>query len=575
MTDTNQKLSQLLHDTASMYRFLGDKNPFRAIAYENAARSIQGLPEDITYYVNRDSLDEIPGIGKSIGREIKEFNKSGHISRFEKLKKKVPFELIELMDIRGFGPQSLKKIYKELRLENKEDVARALQDGSIAELKGFGKIKVENMLRGLKLHKSVEERMLLWDALTLGEEAIGEIRNLPGVKQAELAGSLRRRKETIGDFDVLIAADHKKRKSIVDYLVSRSFARKVLAKGDTKVSVLLKRNGKQMDVRLVEDNEWGSALQYFTGSREHNVNLRAIANNKGYKISEYGVFTIKSGHRVAGRTEKEIYHALGMQMIPPEMREDRGEIQLAALHKIPSLVELSDIKGDLHMHTNLSDGNLTLEELVHYVRKNFSYEYIAITDHTQSSRVAGGMNEKEFLKQIQAIKKINDELGYDFVKAGAEVDILSDGSLDLADEVLSRLDWVTASIHSGFSRNNTDRLIKACESPYVHCIGHPSGRLIGSREPYPLDIATVIDVAKKTATALEINAQPNRMDLADEQATLAREKGVKMVIGTDSHKQGDFYFMRLGVSIARRAWCAANDISNSLPWKNLKLLSKN
>lgn len=569
-TDTNQQLGRLFHDTALMYRFLGEENPFRAIAYDNAARALHDLPDDITNYLRQGTLDDIPGIGKSIGKEIREFNTTGHIKRFERLKKKVPFELMELMDIRGFGPQSLKKISKRLHLKTRDQVIRALQDGSIAGLKGFGKKKVEGMLRGLKLHKTLEDRMLLWDALQYGEEIIGKLKKLPGVRHVELAGSLRRRKETIGDFDVLIAADQKKRKSIIGFITAPAFSVKVLARGNTRISTVLKGVNRQMDVRIVEEVEWGAALQYFTGSKEHNIHLRSIAGSKGYKISEYGLFNIKTNKRVAGRTEEEIYRALGMQIMPPEMREDRGEIQLAIRHKIPALVELSDIKGDLQMHSTWSDGNLSLEALAKFVRKNFSYEYIAITDHSKASRIAGGMDERGFLKQMKAIKEVNHNFGMDFIKAGAEVDILADGSLDLSDEVLSQLDWVTASIHSGFSHDNTGRLVKACENPNVHCIGHPSGRLIGSRAPYRFDITELINTARQTGTALEINAQPNRMDLTDEQATLAREKGVKLVISTDSHRSTDFYFMRLGVSIARRAWCTPHQILNTRPWKELK-----
>ncbi len=572
MTESNQKLSQLFHDLASIYRFLGGENPFRSIAYQNASRSIQGLPEDIAHYIEQNTLGEIPGIGKSLEHDIIEFQKTGKISRFEKFKKKVPFELMQLMDIRGFGPQSLKRLYKELHLENKEQVIRALKDGSIRELKGFGDVKIENMLRGLKLHKALEERMLLWDALQYGEEILTELRNVSGVKSAELAGSLRRKKETVGDFDILIAAAPGTRRKIIEYFISSSFAKKVLAKGDTKVSVLLKRNGRQMDLRIVDESEWGAALQYFTGSKEHNIHLRSIARNKGYRISEYGIFNIGNEKRIAGKTEDEIYGALGMQTIPPEMREDRGEIQMAMRHEISALIELGDIKGDLQMHSNWSDGDMTLDELVEFVKKKYSYEYIAVTDHTKTSRIAGGMDEKGFLEQIEAVRKVNAKLGNQFLKAGAEVDILPDGSLDLSDEVLEQLDWVTASIHSSFTRDNTDRLIKACENPYVQCIGHPTGRLIGKREPYLLEISKLIEAAKETGTTLEINAQPDRMDLNDELAALARQSSVKLVISTDSHKAVDFDFMRLGVFVAKRAWCTADDILNTRSWRDIQTI---
>jgi DNA polymerase (family 10) len=573
MTDRNKQLATILHHLASIYRFLGGENPFRAMAYQKASQAIQGLPDDITYYIEQDTLEEIPGIGKSMEKEIREFNKSGKIRRFEKLKKSVPYELMELMDISGFGPKSLKRIYEELHLRTKDEVIDALRDGTISELKGFGEKKVENMLRGLKLHKILDDRMILWEALQKGEEIMAKLREFPEVKKIELAGSLRRRKETIGDFDILATTSWKGRKKLVDYFTSSALADRVLAKGETKASVIL--NNKQADLRIVDDDEWGSAMQYFTGSKEHNIHLRTIARDKGYKISEYGIFNIRNDKRVAGKTEEEIYHTLGMQLMPPEMREDRGEIDLAIRHKIPKLIELDDICGDLQMHSDWSDGLQTLEEIVEFVRKNFRYDYIAVTDHTKASRVAGGMDERGFLKQIQVIKAINHKLDKDFLKTGAEVDILANGSLDLSDEVLAQLDWVTASIHSGFGRNNTDRLIKACKNPYVHCIGHPTGRLIGKREAYPVDINELVHAARKTGTALEINAQPDRMDLNDDLAMTARMKGVKLVISTDSHKPTDFHFMKLGVYVARRAWCTAEDILNTRSWKDVrKIVSK-
>jgi DNA polymerase (family X) len=427
------------------------------------------------------------------------------------------------------------------------------------------------------LHKSVEDRMLLWEALQNGEEVVTLLKELPEVKQIELAGSLRRKKETIGDMDILIAAAPNQWKKIANYFTSSKVSSKTLVKGETRASIITKKSGRQADLRIVAEDEWGSALQYFTGSKEHNIHLRTVAKNKGYKISEYGIFSIKDGKRIASKTEEEIYSTLGMQFIPVEMREDKGEIEMAIQHKIPKLIELEDIKGDLQMHSNWSDGLQTLDEIATYVTKSFKYDYIAITDHTKSSRVAGGMDEKEFLKQINTIKKLNERLGRDFVKAGAEVDIRADGTLDLSDEILGQLDWVTASIHAGFSHDNTDRLIKACQNQYVHCIGHPTGRLIGKRDPYPVVIDKVIEAAKENNTALEINAQPDRLDLNDELANLARKADVKLVISTDSHKPTDFHFMSVGVSVARRAWCTSDNILNTNSWESLqqKISKKN
>ncbi|ELR71608.1 DNA polymerase X family [Fulvivirga imtechensis AK7] len=575
MTDHNKQLAAILHDLGSMYRYLGGENLFKAIAYMKASQAIKGLPGDISVYLKDGTVRDIPGVGESLEKDIREFTSTGTVTRFENLIKIVPHGLMELIDISGFGPQSLKRLHQDLHIETKEEVVKALEDGRIGQLKGFGPKKVENMLRGLKLHKHVEERMLLCDALEVSEKLLTLLKALPEVKRVELAGSLRRKKETIGDLDILAAVNIKDRKKVIAVFTDSKLAQKVLAKGDTRVSIIMKENAKQADLRMVDESEWGAALQYFTGSKDHNIHLRGIARDKGYKISEYGIFNIHNHKRIAGKTEEELYSQLGMQYIPPEMREDNGEIELALKGKIPKLVELRDIKGDLHMHSDWSDGLQTMDELVDFVKKNFSYDYIAVTDHTKSSRIARGMEDKEFLEQIEAVKVINHKLGNDFLKAGAEVDILADGSLDLADEVLLQLDWVVASIHSGFSRNNTDRLVKACENPYVNCIGHPTGRLIGKREPYPVDIAALIKAAAATSTALEINGQPDRLDLNDELASEARKAGVNLVINTDSHKYNDCSFMSLGVDIARRAWCTADNILNTKPWYEIeKLTSK-
>jgi DNA polymerase (family 10) len=574
MTDHNRQLAALFHDIALMYRFQDGKNQFRALAYDKASRIMRDLPEDVEQYLKEETLTEIPGIGESIAHDITEFIKKGRVQRFEDLKKEVPYELMELMDIRGFGPQSLKQIHSRLKLETKDEVVGALQSGAIGKLKGFGKKKVDGMLRSLKVHKTIEERMLLWDALKAGENLVALLKNIPGVKHIELAGSLRRRKETIGDIDILVSAVPSKRRKILSAFTSSSLASRVLARGETKASIIVKETGKQADLRMVDEFEWGSALQYFTGSKEHNIHLRTLAREKGLKISEYGVFSIESGKRIAGKTEEELYKKLGMQIMPPEMREDRGEIELALKHDLPKLVELEDIRGDLQMHSQFSDGVLTLDELVHFVRENFPYEYIAITDHSKASRVAGGMDEKGFLKQLKAIKEINQKLGIDFLKSGAEVDVLSNGKLDLSDELLAQLDWVTASIHSGFTHDNTDRLIKACENPFVCCIGHPTGRLIGKREAYGVDFKHLLEAAHETNTALEINAQPDRMDLNDEMAAEAKKKKVKLVISTDSHRADNFYFMKLGVFVARRAWCTAGDILNTGSWKAIQKFKK-
>lgn len=564
----NQQLSAIFSDFAAIYRYLGDR--FRALAYQKAARLMAGLTEDVRSYIDNDTLEELPGIGEHLAEKIREYAASGKIKQYEELKKQVPHGIMDLMEIRGFGPESLRKIHSTLKTGTKAELIRALQDGRVEQLPGFGPKKVGNMLRGLKLHKTVEERMLLWDALAAGEQVLAFLKQLPGVKQAEMAGSLRRRKETIGDIDLLVACARKDRKRITGAFTSGKFAAQVLARGDTKSSILLAGSGRQADLRIVNEDEWGAALQYFTGSKEHNIRLRTLAKEKGYRVSEYGVFTIAGDKKIAGATEEEIYRSLGMEIIPPEMREDRGEIELALRHKIPSLVSATDIRGDLHVHSNWSDGSCSIAELAHEARSRFGYEYIAITDHSRSERIAHGLDEKRFLRQLKEIREVNKKLGHDFIKAGVEVDILRDGTPDASDELLAQLDWVTAAIHNNFSGDNTERLLRACENPYVHCIAHPTGRMIGQREAYKINFRALIRAAQSSGTALELNAQPLRMDLDDELAREARESGVKLVIGTDAHQPAQFGFMKLGVSIARRAWCTAGDILNTHSWKTVQ-----
>jgi DNA polymerase (family 10) len=555
---------------SAMYQYMGGAERFRTLAYLKAARVIGALQADVTTYIKNNTLEDIDGIGAHIADKIKEFVKTGKIKKYEELKTEVPHELLETMQISGFGPQSLKAIHEKLGVNSKEELVKALQDGSISNIKGFGKKKVENMLRGLKLHKTVEDRMLLWQALELGDTITRELEKLKEIKQIEVAGSVRRRKETIGDIDVLVACQPEHRKKIARSFVSLPGVKEVLANGETKASITLGEKRRQVDLRLIDENEWGPALLYFTGSKEHNVHLRTIAKERGLKINEYGVFRLKDEKRLAGKTEEEIYKLLGFAWVPPEMREEHGELELAEKNKIPKLVELTDMKGDLHMHSNWSDGMLDIEELADFVLKNYKYQYIALTDHSKSERIAHGMDEKGFLKQLKAIAAVNKKPGKDFIKAGVEVDILNDGKLDLNDELLAQLDWVCASVHSGFKEDATGRLIKACENPYVCCIGHPSGRLIGKREAYPVDWPKVFKAAKQTGTAVEINAQPERMDLNDELAFAAREAGVMLTISTDSHNSDNYQFMKAGVYIARRAWCTADDILNTRSWKEIE-----
>lgn len=570
----NKNLARIFREMAAMYRYIGEKERFRARAYEKASRVIDSLQINISS-LSKKELDDLPGIGESISEKIIEYLKTGRIKKQEQLYKKVPVELIDMMDIKGFGAGTVKKIHKQLHITTKQELTEALEKNKFVSLNGFGSQKIDSMKRGLKLHKTMEKRMFLSEAMEIGNKLLEKIRKIPGVEKAELAGSLRRKKVTIGDFDILIACAERHRKKIASRLTEPGFAREVIAKGLTRVSVVLKESGKQLDVRIVNENDWGSALQYFTGSKEHNIHLRALARKKGYKISEYGIFNLADNTQIHCSTEELIYTTLGLKMMQPEMRENRGEIELAKENKLPEPVLLTDIKGDMQLHSNWSDGINGIEEIALFLRKNYNYEYMVVTDHSKSMRVAHGLDEKKLLQQLEEIKLINKKIGTDFIKTGIEVDILPDGSLDLSNDVLSQLDWVTASIHSGFSKDNTDRLIKACENPFVNCIGHATGRLIGKRDAYPLDIDKILAVAKKHTTAFEINCQPERMDLDDELARKAREKGVLMIISTDSHSLSAFDYMKYGVFIAQRAFCTQNDILNTRSWKEIELFRRN
>lgn len=565
----NADLAAIFHQMASCYRYLGAKHRFRVIAYDGATRTLSNLKNDISEYVkDKDTLHELHGIGESIGDKIIEYLNTGKIKAFEQLKKKVPEGLLELMDIAGFGPSTVKILHQKIHINNREDLIKAIDAGKLVGMRGFGAKKIENIKRGLQLFKQAHTRMLLWDAMHTGERILQEVLAIPGVRKAELAGSLRRKKETIGDIDIIATADKKEWKKIVERFVSMPEAERVLARGETKASVLLKKSNIQVDIRLVHGYEYGSALLYFTGSKEHNVELRTWAKGKGWKVSEYGVFEAETGNRLAGATEEEIYSLFGMQFIPPELREQTGEIEKARKHALPKLVELKDIKGDMQMHSTWSDGADEIETIARYICKEFPhFEYIVLTDHSPSERVAHGLQPEDFIQQFKEIERVNKKLGKQFVKKGVEVDILADGSLDLPDDLLQQFDWVVASIHSGFTKDNTERLLKACENRFVNCIGHPSGRLFYKREAYPLNWKKVIMMAAITGTAIEINAQPDRLDLSDSMVKEAIENDVTIAISTDSHALTQFDFMALGVSVARRGWCTKENILNTYSWK--------
>ncbi len=571
MYNINKDLANIFKKMAAIYEFLDDR--FRAMAYQRAAHIIEDLPDDIRNYILTGKLYQIKGIGPSIASKIEEYVNTGKIQKYEELKKQVPEDFIELIDLPGFGPKTLRRIYEELGIKTKDELIKALKDGRIESLPGFGPKKVENMLKGLQMYELSKRRILLWEALQISRYLVEKLKKeLKEIKEIEVVGSVRRRKETIGDLDILVIADDENRMKIMDYFTSLPEVHEILVKGPKKSSVVMKFEGKerQVDLRIFKDDEWGAALQYFTGSKQHNVHLREIAKEKGLKINEYGVYKADTEEKIAGETEESVYEAVGMVWIPPELREDRGEIEAALEKKLPKLVELKDIKGDMHIHSTWSDGVNSIKDIAEFVKQKYKYQYIVITDHSKSQRVAHGLDEERIIKEIEEVRMLNKMMGWDFIKIGTEVDILIDGSLDFPDEILARLDWVVASVHSHFNRDNTDRILKAMENPYVNVIGHPTGRLIGIREAYPVDMDAVIKKAKETGTALEINAQPRRLDINDIWIRKAVEEGVMLVISTDSHNLGNFAYMELGVAQARRGWAEKKNILNTRSWRYVK-----
>ncbi len=560
MHKKNKELARIFEKIADILEFLGD-NPYRIGTYRRAANLISELPEDVEELYRTGKLSRLPGIGSSTMLKIEEFIRTGTVKKYEDLRKRVPEDLLDLMDVPGVGPKTLRVAYDKLGVRTKEDFIKALEDGSIAKLPGFGPKKVENILKGIELWRSVQERIPLIEAYPMAEDVVEYMKKEESIKEISIAGSLRRMKETIGDIDILVAAEKRDWRRIHEHFVKYPEVSKILAKGETKSSVVLK-SGRQVDLRTVEPKSWGAALQYFTGSKEHNIRIRDIAKEKGLKVNEYGVFRADTDERLGGETEEEVYRLVGMQWIPPEIRENWGEIELALENRVPELVELKDIKGDFHVHTNWSDGINPIEEVVEQAYR-LGYQYIVVGDHSQSARVANGLTPERYREQWRIIDKLNrvyNPKGF-YILRGAEVDILPDGSLDLPDEVLEEFDFVVASIHSRFNQDNTYRILKAMENPYVNLVGHPTGRAYGQREGYPLDMEKVIEMAKETGTALEINTF--RVDLSPENIRKCVESGVMMAIVTDAHSVAHLPYMKVGVGIARRGWATPDVILNT------------
>jgi DNA polymerase (family 10) len=565
----NSILSELFSQMADIMEILGEDR-FRINSYRKVGRIIGDMPTDIETLLASGDLAKTPGIGKSSLAKIEEFVKTGTITAHKQLLTKIPPTLLELLTIPGMGPKSVKAVYEKLNVKTIPELKKAISSGSLAELPGFGDKKAAGIARGIEFLEKSTGRIRLDQASEAADIVTGFLRGLSGIGKIQPAGSLRRRAETIGDVDILVAA--KNGKKIIDAFTKAGFVQEVLAAGPTKGSAIIGTESTpvHVDVRVVPKESFGAAAQYFTGSKQHNVRLREIAVKAKLKLNEYGLF--KADKMIAGETEEEIYQKLGLDFINPLLREDRGEIETAKTHSLPELIEPEDIKGDFHIHTNASDGNADISEIAQ-AAKDMGYKYICITDHSKSSAIANGLSSKQLADQIKKIRRLNEKIKGITILAGTEVDILANGSLDFDNKLLADLDFVIAAIHSGLTSPRekvTTRTLKAMDNPYINCIAHPTGRLIGQREPMDIDMAAVIRHAAQTHTALEVNANPWRLDLKDTHCKMAVEAKVMLAIGTDAHSTASLSLMGYGVATAARGWATKADILNTLSAAKIK-----
>lgn len=534
---------------------------FKVLAYRRGARVLDDLGEDVAILSEEGRLCDVQGIGEGLAKKITEYLSTGRMAKADEAERGLPPGLFELLQVPGLGAKTVGLAFRELGVSGMDDLKKVIADGSLAGLKGLGPKKVENILKGIGTRDKGLERLLLSEAAAIAEEAVAELRLASAAARIEAAGSLRRMRETVGDIDILAAADDGGR--AIAALTGWKRVRRVLAAGETKASVLIgtDEGERQVDLRIVAPGSFGAALQYFTGSKAHNVKLRGRAKDRGLKVNEYGVF--RGERLIAGRREEDVYKALGLPWIPPELREDRGEIERASEGRLPALVERADLKGDLHCHTRASDGRLTLESLVERTR-SMGYAYVAVCDHSRSARYAGGLTPERLRAQGAEIDALNRRLKGFRVLKGTEVDILPDGSIDFPDAVLEGLDFVVASVHSAFKKDVTARMIRALAHPAVDMIGHPSGRLLSGREGYEVDLEKVIEAARERGKALELNSHVDRLDLDDIRLRMAKDRGVRIGIGTDTHDEDGPAMIRFGIGQARRGWLEKGDVLNAL-----------
>jgi DNA polymerase (family 10) len=569
----NTAIAKVFQDIADLLELKGEI-AFKIRAYQKAARAIEHYPRELKIMIEEgEDLQSIPGVGEAIAKKTTELVTTGKLGYYENLKAEFPEGITNLLAIPGIGPKTANRLSTELGIISVDELEQAINSGRVAKLFRLGDKTADNILQQIQALRRKDQRTPIGEALPIVEEILGALRPIPGVRNLTAAGSLRRFRETLGDIDLMGTADDPK--EVIDAFVALPHMGQVLAQGSTKASAIVS-GGLQVDLRMVEHDSFGSLLQYFTGSKQHNISLRERGRKQGLKLSEYGITTIATDKLEKFAVEEEFYHRLGLQYIPPELREAQGEVEKAEQGAVPKLVELSDIKGDLHTHTEWSDGHDSIEGLA-LAAKDVGYQYIAITEHSGGRGIARGLDVERLRKQVAEIGALNERLTGIHVLTGIEVDIRADGSLDLPHEILSELDIVIAAVHSAMNQSEermTQRVLSAIENPDVDMIAHPTCRLMGEREPVAIDLEAIFQAAAKNNKIMEINAMPDRLDLKDIHAFRARDLGVKLAIGTDAHSIAHLGFMRFGVGVARRAWCEPQHILNTLPLAELLAILK-
>lgn len=567
----NADIAAVFEEIADLLEIRGD-NPFRIRAYRNAVRTVGEFSRDLKTLLDQgQALPKLPGVGADLEGKIREICASGTCGLLERLHREMPSAITELLKLPGLGPKRVRLLHEVLEVDTVEQLRRAARSGKLREVPGFGEKTESQILHALEQRSRGERRIKLAVAAQYAEAATAYLKSVPGVAVVTVAGSFRRMRETVGDLDILVAA--RAGSPVMERLRGYDEVKEVLASGETRASIVL-RSGLQVDVRMVPRESYGAALHYFTGSKAHNIAIRRLGQERGLKINEYGVF--RGETRIAGETEESVFEAVGLPFIPPELREDRGEIEAARRSELPRLIVLEDLKGDLHLHTKASDGHNSVREMA-LAAKAVGLTYIAITEHSRRLTVARGLDPGGVLKQIDEIDRLNGKLAGITILKGIEVDILEDGSLDLPDSVLKRLDIVVGAVHSAFNLprgKQTERILRAMNNPHVTLLAHPSGRLLGEREPYDVDMLKIMRAAKRRGCFLEVNAQPDRLDLNDVHCQMARDEGVRVAVNSDAHSTHDFAHLRYGIGQARRGWLSPDDVLNASTLAALKPLIK-